>query len=33
LVEGPALYTSDGEKPVPNVHSDHPARTTPVRVH
>jgi hypothetical protein len=33
LVEGPALYTSDGEKPVPNVHSDHPARTTPARVH
>jgi len=23
LVEGPPRYTSDGEKPVPNTHSDH----------
>jgi BNR repeat-like domain len=33
LVEGPARSSSDGEKPVPNAHSDHPPRTAPVRVH
>ena len=29
LLEGLALYTSDGDKPVPNAHSDHLPRTTP----
>jgi hypothetical protein len=28
LVEGLALYTSDGDRPVPNAHSDHLPRTT-----
>jgi hypothetical protein len=30
LVEDLALYTSEGDKPVPNAHSDHLTRTTPV---
>ena len=30
LEDGLALYTSEGEKPVPNAHSDHLPRTTPV---
>jgi len=29
LAEGLALYSADGDRPVPNAHSDHLPRTTP----
>jgi hypothetical protein len=33
LEEGPALYSGEGDRPVPNAQSDHPPRLTSVRVH
>lgn len=31
LTDGIALYTSDGDRPVPNAHSDHPPNVLPVK--